>query len=390
MSEPEMTLRVLLFSPVRDRDPTPGDIAYTEALLADPPPGVHYTTYPEALEAGLIRVRGRRAHHGNFTPTDAALLAVRSGELLLRKAGAMYREPSWFVTVEPSAFDVVHQHLFSMKQVGNRVPVVTSAGYPLPVLYATREQWSTRRLQVATGLESIFTRSLRIDNPWLNVGDRGLMTVYTEHFRRYLIGRGVDPGKVSVCSTALPDVPTPERRSDGRTVGFIGRDFELKGGDIALDAFTQIRKTSPDVRLRLITSSESAAKHTLGGPGVEVLTEVPRSAILEDHLPEIDLLLLPTRADCGAPLVLLEALRSGVCAIASRLPWLDERLTPPAVVRVDTDARAVATAMALLLEPETLRAAQASARALWAEHFSTAVLNHGLLEAYRFVAGRDQ
>jgi hypothetical protein len=56
----------------------------------------------------------------------------------LRRVGVMYREPTWFVTIEPGAFDLVHQHLFSVRQIGDRLPVVSTGGYPLEVLYGAR------------------------------------------------------------------------------------------------------------------------------------------------------------------------------------------------------------------------------------------------------------
>lgn len=84
-------LRVLLFSPVEGRDPPSGDAAYTQALLADPPPGVVYTSYAEAIESGWLTMRGRRPRHGAFGPHDALLLPLRAAESLLRSSGATYR-----------------------------------------------------------------------------------------------------------------------------------------------------------------------------------------------------------------------------------------------------------------------------------------------------------
>ena len=214
-----MTLRILLFSPVRGRDPESGDIAYTEALLADPPPGVTYTTYAEALDAGLVRVRGRRPRRGDAALLDLVLLIVRVGELSLRKVGVMFREPTWYVTIDPSAFDVVHQHLFAVRQIGSRVPVVSSAGYPLPILYGAREKWSARRLGLATALERAYAHVMNVHNPWLRCAPGNLMTVYSERFRDYLIGMGAHPEQVSVCSNAVADdrmPPSPLRRTHPR------------------------------------------------------------------------------------------------------------------------------------------------------------------------------
>ena len=192
-------LSVLLFSPVRGRDPASGDVAYTEALLGEPPPGVRYTTYAQALEDGLLEIRGRRPRPGTRRATiDLALFGVRGVELTLRRAGVMYREPTWFVSLRPGAFDLVHQHLFAVRQVGPRLPVVSSAGYPLPELYAARDRWSPARLRLATALEWRFDQLMDVHNPWLRGTAGNVMTAYTERFRQYLVARGdVDRRRVA-------------------------------------------------------------------------------------------------------------------------------------------------------------------------------------------------
>jgi glycosyltransferase involved in cell wall biosynthesis len=380
---------VLLFSPVAGLDPDSGDIAYTEALLADPPPGVLYTTYDEAIDRGLVRVRGRRPRHGWLGLVDGALLVTRGVELVLRRTGVMYREPTWFVTIDTGAFDVVHQHLFAVRQVGRRVPVVSSAGYPLAVLYAARDRWAPSRVTLATWLERAWARVLDIHNPGLRATTGSLMTVYSERFREHLIGLGVDPEVVRVCGTGLPDATIPARRSDGHTVGFIGRDFEPKGGIVALGAFVRLRRTHPALRLRIITTAASASLHVDPSAGAEVVTDATNDAVVNQHLPEIDVLLLPTAADCGAPYSVLEGLRAGVCVVTSDYPWLDDRLVAPGVLRVPADEVEVAAAVERLLEPAQLEQARAAARDLWAREFSMDVLGTGLAGAYSHVLGGD-
>jgi glycosyltransferase involved in cell wall biosynthesis len=386
--EHEPDLQVLLFSPVRGADPPSGDVAYTESLVADPPPGVRYTTYAEAIADGRVHVRGRRPRHGRFGAVDAAILVARGGEVALRRAGVMYREPIWYVSFEPGAFDVVHQHLFAVRQVGRRVPVVSSAGYPLSVLYANRDRWSPRHLQVATALARASDRVLDVHDPWIRGGRGNVMTVYTAHFRDYLVAQGADADAVAVCSTALADADIPARRSDGSTIGFVGRDFELKGGPEAVAAFGQLRRRRPELRLRLISSS-SAVVSAVGGDGIDAVTGASSIEVVRDHLPEIDVLVLPTRSDCGAPYALLEALRAGIPVVTSTSPWLDERLAPPAVLRADgRDPAALAAAIDRLLSPDQRDIARAAARSLWSDQFSTAVLGRQLLAAYRRVAPR--
>lgn len=383
-----MNRSVLLFSPVAGLDPPSGDVSYTEALLAQPPPGVTYTTYADAIDAGTVRVRGRRPKHGAFGAVDASVLGVRAGEQLLRRTGAMFREPTWFVTIDPDAFDIVHQHLFPVRQIGRRVPVVSSAGYPLAVLYGARERWSPRHLRVALALQSAFDRSFGVHDPWLRPEADGVMTVYSGHFRTWLLDRGVPADQVLVAGTGLPDMAVGARRSDGKTLAFVARDFARKGGDTAQAAFHRLRAADPSLHLIMVTSAAAAGAQGLAGPGVEVIVDAPRRRLLEDVLPRTDVLLLPTRSDCGAPYGVLEALQAGAAVVTSTYPWLDERLAEPAVVRVAPTVEAVTDAARALLVPAALHAAQAATRQLWATQFSMDRLQRDLLDSYgRAAAG---
>ena len=130
-------------SPVVGVDPPGGDLAYTEALLAHPPDGVAYTTYVEALAEGSLVERGRRPRHGRFRPVDAPVLGARVVEHGLRRAGVLFREPYRYLTPDPDAFDLVHAHLFPVRFVGPGLPLVTSSGLPLPVLYGNRFGWTS-------------------------------------------------------------------------------------------------------------------------------------------------------------------------------------------------------------------------------------------------------
>jgi glycosyltransferase involved in cell wall biosynthesis len=119
-----------------------------------------------------------------------------------------------------------------------------------------------------------------------------------------------------------------------------------------------------------------------GHPGVQLFTDPPRSVVLEEILPRTDVLLAPTRLDCGAPYGQLEALRQGCGVVTSTYPWLDVRLTGPSVRRVGLDAEAVATAATELLGIDRDRLEQ-DARALWRDQYSMSGLRDDLLTAYR-------
>jgi glycosyltransferase involved in cell wall biosynthesis len=375
-------LRVLLVGPFTGYDPPSGDLAYTEALLVDPPVGVRYTTLHEALDVGAVRVRGRKPWHGVSRTADLALFAARAVELGARGLGIMFREQTLYLTVEEERFDLVHQHLFPVRLLGAQLPTVSSAGYPLTELYQAREGWGLRRLNLALGLEDGLARLAGTHQPWLRPSRTGVLTVYTPCFRDWLVARGVPGARIHVVGTALPDLPTPPRSSDGRTLGVVARDFHLKGGSLAVAVLRRLRSKDPSWRCVVATTRGIVGTDLAGEPGVEVHWDPPRSEVLNGVLPRVDVLLALTRSDCGAPYSVLEALHAGAGVVVSDSAWLDPRLSGPAVARVPRDPVAAAAAVTELLGggPAVLSAA---AVALWRTTFSMPVLQAELLRAYR-------
>lgn len=354
-------IRVLLYSPLSGLDPPSGDTTYTEALIASPPAGVEYTTYADALASGTLLRRGRRPRHGTVAPRDAAILGARLIERALRSRW-LFPEETWFVTVDGKVFDLVHSHIFTLRQVGHPVPMVSSAGYPLSLLYRFRDGWSEPRARRADRLEIALARALGSHRPGYWAPGPEILTVYTEHYRQWLINRGAKRDRVLVVGQGLPDRP-PTAAPGGRIVGFVGRDFVPKGGPEAVAAFRELRARVPDARLIIVTSKSSAPESLRHEAGVEVVTDASREDVLDVHLPRFTALLAPTRSDCGVPFAVIEALRAGVPVILADSPWLDSRLTAPGVQRASMPSEVAAAAERLLLDGELARAARLDARA---------------------------
>jgi glycosyltransferase involved in cell wall biosynthesis len=327
-------------------------------------------------------LRGRRPGRGHAGPADPGLFGLRTAETLARRTGLMFAEPLWFATVDPDAFDVVHLHLFSLRQVDSTVPVVSSAGYPLSVLYHEGRGWSARRASVALALESRLARMSDAHVPWLTASRSDLLTVYSGHFARWLVDRGVPEQNVRVLGTALPAAPPISRTSDGRTLAIVARDYHRKGGDLALAAFDLMRERDPSLTLLVATQAPEAVRSLTGRPGVELFRNPPRSVVVDEILPRTDVLLATTRLDCGVPYGLLEALRQGCGVVTSTVPWIDERLSGPSVRRVGLDPVAVASAATELLGGDRA-CLERDARALWQDRFSMASVHRELLAAYR-------
>jgi len=366
-------MRVLLLSPIAGRDPLSGDTSYTAALLADPPVGVDYVPYEEALAEGSLRIRGRKG-----SPADAGLFALRAAELGARRAGVMFREPTWFVTVDRS-YDLVHTHLFNLRQVDSEAPVVSSYGYPLQEHYRRRERWSERRLATAVVTERAWARAARVHVPWLHQVLPSVMTAYSPAAQEWLVAHGASAATVRRASTGLGPLTFGPRTSSGTSLLFAGRDFERKGGALALQAFSLLRKRLPKVTLTVVTAAEAQPPLP---EGVTWLVDIDRQRMLTEVLPAADVMLLPTTMDCGVPYAVLEALQAEVPVVLTELRWLDDRLHGPGAVKVSRTPENFAAAVEALLEPGTLTDARKAAHELWKEQFTMTVLGEDLRQAY--------
>jgi hypothetical protein len=117
------------------------------------------------------------------------------------------------------------------------------------------------------------------------------------------------------------------------------------------------------------------------------ILDADRRTLLEEIYPVHDVLVSPTSSDCGAPYAVLEALQAGMAIVLPPLPWLDERLRPPAVTFASRSSTEIARALGELLQPDRLSSAQDSAVKLWQQVFSMEAFWPELLEAYRRALG---
>jgi glycosyltransferase involved in cell wall biosynthesis len=367
-------VRVLLMSPVSGHDIPGGDVAYTEALVARPPEGVTYTTYVDALADGTLVERGRRPKHSAMQGTDALVFGARAIELGLRRSGIMFREPFRYVTVEPGAFDLMHTHVFPVRLVDTDLPLVTSSGFPLPVLYEDRFGWSHRRVVAATAAERILSRAVGAEVFWLPPRRVARTMVQSAHYRNALIDAGAEPDEVAVRTLGIEGGAFPSRTGTPTTVGFVSTMFEQKGGTVVLAAFQKVLAERPDARLVIVGSERRPHDVPLPEESVDWVGPVSRRRVLDELLATIDVLAHPTRCDSGPPYVILEALQRGIPVVTSDLVWIDEGLTGPAVRRVQADPWQVSEALIDLLDADTYGEASSAAVDLWRTRYSMDVL----------------
>ena len=321
------------------------------------------------------------------------------------------------VTVQPFAdgiidrirserYDVVHGHYWLSGWAG--LAVKRTIGIPLVSSFHTlgRVKDATRRvdeppeppIRIAVEKEVITGSDCIIASTAFEVDDL---------IQRY----GADPTRVRIIHPGVNhDLFSPGSRREARAlvgwgsgpvVLFVGRIQPLKGLDVALEAFGQIRADVPDARLMIV-----------GGPsGPNGARELERiqDQVVEQRLQDLvefvpsrpheelaayfraaDVLLVPSRSESFG-LVAAEAQASGLPVVAARvggLAYTVEDATSGFLVD-DWDPAAFASAAVKILLNDDLARRLSNGAVEFAKRFSWEVAADRLLELYAGIAVVD-
>lgn len=387
-------LRVLLISSVRGVDPHSGDLTYTEQLLRRPPPGVAYTTYDQAIGAGLVEEVGSRAavraawsaRRPREVLRQLAVAGWRKSEFLLRRTGVFYREPLRVFRVAEGAFDLVHVHVFHTRFVGPCPPVVMSASGPLGWLYADAWNWPSWRIRTAEAFDALVGAAWDATICARRFGRAAGFVSASDYLEKVLVARGGEKERISVVANYLdpPAPPAPLARRDRpiSRLGFVAKDFEAKGGPVVLAAYRLLRAASRDVSLTIVGSPVRGDAGDLAAEGIRWLPFVPREELLNDVLPTIDIVVYPSRCD-ALPYSVMEPLSLGIPLVVSDYRALPEMVAGGAGrVAPAGDAQAVAAAVEELLDRSAWEQSSAAAHALFRQRYSAESQAPRLGEAY--------
>ena len=131
-------------------------------------------------------------------------------------------------------------------------------------------------------------------------------------------------------STTLPPPGLERRRNGHPVVGTVGWVCRRKGSDLFVEAARLVRERRPDVEFRLVGEERDTPERHWAG---EVLRRAQRAGVV--HVPRADtfhelagwdVFVLPSRAD-PFPLVVLEAMASGVPPVCTRVDGMAEQIT---------------------------------------------------------------
>ena len=381
-------LRVLLMSPLPGVDPFMGDVIYSQALLEQPPPGVTYIRYDDAIASGELLELGRRQSLQAALSRRSRALAMtqvlRDHSLnVARRSGLLFREPFRFLEIRGS-FDMVHCHTYSARWTGVPTPVLVSNALPLSELYARARGWGRGRVRFADDADRLLAKILGVSHIEHGLARADRVVAFTHTLGEWYARRGVPRERIGVVPCFPSGMPTaPSAQSVPGRIGFVAGDFVAKGGDTVIDAMARIRRSRPDAHLWIAGGPTSRSASDLAAAGVHSCGYLTREELLADFLPSCQVFAYPSRFD-GLPLTLLEALGSGVPAVVSDYFALPEVVADGVSGRVvgQNDPDALAGAVLELLDPEVNSRAAEAARLRYATTYSPAVVLPLLRENY--------
>jgi glycosyltransferase involved in cell wall biosynthesis len=371
---------VLLISPLQGFDPPCGDITYTETLLANPPAGVEYDTYIDAIRNGTLVERARRSRFWK----EPLLTGISKCINFVRAKRWLFWEPFRFFDVHPGTYDLVHLHVFAAAFRNLDCPLVISSGAPQRDLYLNYRHHSVGSVDRMERWERRLGKLLRVNCSSYEMPQTSRTMVYTEYFRDYLVTNGYVPSE-------LVDVVPIMHKSDQRPivarrptrVGFVANDFRAKGGDILLAAFEIVRRTRGDLQLIIVGSAPQLSVEEQRARGIQWVGRVERERLLNEFMPSFDIFAYPTPHDCFS-YVMLEAMAAG-CAIATS----DYVSMPEAVdhgraglISPVGNSEELATNILRLADPETNLHFRQMARARFESHFSISAVSSRILQCY--------
>jgi len=131
-------------------------------------------------------------------------------------------------------------------------------------------------------------------------------------------------GFESTINYVPPPIPVIKRNkeinNEEPTILFVGYDYYLKGGDIALKAFEIINKEIPKSKLLFISKSKPPFKFN----NVTYIGTIENEILKREILPNVDIFMSPFRFKRPSIMSILEAMSAGVPVISTYHPLLED------------------------------------------------------------------
>lgn len=368
-------MRVLFVSPRTRTNRYSGEDAYTDSLMAAPPPGVTYVHYEDLIAAG----KARRA---------------RWVQRLLPRISRALRGPLWVesLVTDETDFDLIHIHGFSVFLGGKlgraRRPILLSESSLDLENLVDYDGWPRPAVRRFAAAKRLVMRGLAIYDQTLNLRDARALSVWSDWARRLHTDWGIPDALLSVIPPPVSGVgcgPGVVGKAGPPHFLFVGMDFQRKNGPKVLEAFREARRHDlPDARLTLVGERERDLDDPAGG--VRHIPHLPRERLFQEIYPTADVFLLPSRAE-GYGISVVEAMSAGLPCIVSGFGPLPEIVGDTGWVTEPVTVDGLREAMTYLGSDPARRAAQgAAARARFLQVWSKEKTRDPLAALYHRVA----
>jgi glycosyltransferase involved in cell wall biosynthesis len=144
---------------------------------------------------------------------------------------------------------------------------------------------------------------------------------FSSNIRRSLIeDYGVEPAKIR-CANAGSNLPrgpgAPVRVPGGKTILFVGMEWERKGGPLLVAAFRRVLREHPDAKLIIVGCAPA-----ISVPNCEVVGLLPIEEVAT-HFQRANVFCMPTRCEPFG-VVFVEAMLAGLPVVATKLGALPD------------------------------------------------------------------
>lgn len=363
-------MKVLLISP---KDPDkPGNLkflmggenTYTRSLLENPPPGVGYIYFEEALMKGYIE----------YLPWQKLL------DYLI-KFRILPLSPRILCFRINKKFDLIHSHSHAIKITGIKSPVILSDSSANSVFLKDYLGWNNLRIKLGYFIKRKVIRWLDIYDQELNLKDAKLL-VWSKFAKKIHSSLGNDSRKITVIPPGIPNPKTAIDKKKGFNILFVGIWFERKGGRLLVEAYRQLKKAYPQVTLTLI----GQIPKDLNLPkDVMHKNHLPRKIVMNKLLPAANVLVLVPPEVEGFGLVVLEASSVGIPSIVTSINALPELVVDGKtgfIIEPNNREHLYLVLEQMIKNPKLAKKMGMEAKKRYIREFSTTWTNKKLLQAY--------
>lgn len=284
-----------------------GENTYTQTLLKNPPEGVRYTYYLDAIKKGYV-VFGRYGKLFQIL-TKFRILPLSSGTLDIK---LLYK------------FDLIHCHSYSLRISGAYAPIVMSDSSSNILTLKEYFRWPRWYISSTYFLRKVLHKMLRVNDVDLDIGDYKYLIVFSKFAKHLHRKNDQITKKIKVIYPGLPIPPRGPSQKKGKiNILFVGTWFKRKGGDLLIRSYRRLSEKYKNLALTVvgqIPNGENLARLK----SFKNFKWVSHERLLNEFYPKADILVLVPPTAEGYGFVAEEAASFGIPAVVTKVGALPE------------------------------------------------------------------